>query len=300
MRIVCATDNEYVLPLLVAIYSAKNNAIGDFELTLAHFPSELSKKNLEILTDALSMIEVSFELKELCLDENMIKQFHITPTAYSRLLLADQLSGIVMWLDADTLCLPGWDSIFLDDSNVPDGVTLSAIRDSMVSSNPLIKTKNQSIIRMGQDYFNTGILLIDCDRWTKLNFADKWPRLLIESNQRGFEYADQCVLNFMCFNEVKYISVIYNTLAATRRREHKNHPRILHFAGNVKPWHYSMVNFRILRGILYPKDVYKYLKYQSRLIKEVSSKNNLLGLHLNEERKRLRNRHKISSNTVTQ
>jgi lipopolysaccharide biosynthesis glycosyltransferase len=291
MRVICATDNKYILPLLVAVYSAKINASRDFGLTIAYFPSELSKNNLDLLTNILTEIDVSFELKELSLNKNMTKQFHITPTSYARLLLADQLSGIVMWLDADTLCLPGWDSIFLDDSNIPNGVTLSAIRDFMVSSDSLIKTKNQSIINMGEDYFNSGILLIDCDRWTELNFHEKWPRLLMESSQRGFEYADQCVLNFMCVNEVKYISVKYNTLATTRRREHQSDPWVLHFAGNVKPWHYSMVNLRIISGILYPKDVYKYLKYQSQFIQEIRSKNSKLGLHLNEERKRIRLKH---------
>jgi lipopolysaccharide biosynthesis glycosyltransferase len=144
---------------------------------------------------------------------------------------------------------------------------------------------------MGNDYFNSGVALINCDRWKQLDFSSKWPQLLAEGVQRGFEYADQCVLNFMCSNEVNYISVKYNTLARTRRVNHQISPYILHFAGDVKPWHYSIFDLQILRGVLLPKDVYKYLKYQSQLIREVKTKDRALGLNLKREGLRIRRKH---------
>jgi len=291
MKVICATDNGYVLPLLVAVYSAKNNATSDFDVTVAYFPSELSSENLILLSKVLEYIGVTFEFKALTLSEHMTQKDHITPTSYSRLLCADQFTGLFMWLDADTLCLPGWDSIYLDDSNIPHNVTLSVVRDSIISSSSIKTEKNESIIKMGKDYFNTGIALINCDRWKKLNFQEQWPQLLVESNRRGFQYADQCVLNFMCSGEVNYISPNYNTLAATRRKNPKDEPLILHFAGTKKPWFFSKFDPRILNGLLLPKDVYKYLRYQSRLIRLVKSQNTALGLSLLREKRRLR--HKV-------
>ena len=288
MKVICATDNEYVLPLLVAIYSAKSNATSDFDVTVAYFPSELSRENLILLSKVLEYIGVSFEFKALTLSEHMTQKYHITPTSYSRLLCADQFTGLVMWLDADTLCLPGWDSIYLDDFNIPNNATLSVVRDSIISRSLIKDEKNESIIKMGKDYFNTGIALIDCDRWKKLNFQDQWPQLLVESNLRGFEYADQCVLNFMCSGEVKYISPNYNVFAATRRKNLKDEPLILHFAGTKKPWFFSKFDPRILNGLLLPKDVYRYLRYQTRLIRLVKSQNTALGLSLLREKRRLR------------
>jgi len=288
MRVICATDNEYVLPLLVAIYSAKNNATSDFDVTVAYFPSELSHENLILLSKVLEYIGVTFEFKALTLSEHMTQKYHITPTSYSRLLCADQFTGLVMWLDADTLCLPGWDSIYLDDFNIPHNATLSVVRDPIISRSSIKAEKNESIIKMGEDYFNSGIALIDCDRWKELNFQDQWPQLLVESNLRGFEYADQCVLNFMCSGEVKYISPSYNVFAATRRKEPKVEPLILHFAGTKKPWFFSKFDPRILNGLLLPKDVYRYLRYQTRLIRLVKSQNTALGLSLLREKRRLR------------
>jgi lipopolysaccharide biosynthesis glycosyltransferase len=288
MRVICATDNEYVLPLLVAIYSAKNNATSDFDVTVAYFPSELSHENLIFLSKVLEYIGVNFEFKALTLSEHMTQKYHITPTSYSRLLCADQFTGLVMWLDADTLCLPGWDSIYLDDFNIPHNATLSVVRDPIISRSSIKAEKNESIIKMGEDYFNSGIALIDCDRWKELNFQDQWPQLLVESNLRGFEYADQCVLNFMCSGEVKYISPSYNVFAATRRKEPKVEPLILHFAGTKKPWFFSKFDPRILNGLLLPKDVYRYLRYQTRLIRLVKSQNTALGLSLLREKRRLR------------
>jgi lipopolysaccharide biosynthesis glycosyltransferase len=288
MRVICATDDEYILPLVVAVHSAKDNAINNFDLTVVYFSNELSEKNLSFLASVFKTICISVDFKELIPVENMKKRHHITPTSYSRLLAADQFSGLVMWLDSDTLCLPGWDSIYLDHANIPNDVTLSVVRDTMISGTTLANTRNESMIKMGAGYFNTGVILINCDRWRQLNFADKWPRYLAESDQRGFEYADQCVLNFMCSKEVKYISSRYNTLAATRRKNHQHDPLILHFAGGVKPWTYSIFDPRILIDLLFPRDVYTYLRYQTLLILAVWRKNNALGLGLVREKRRIR------------
>jgi hypothetical protein len=62
---------------------------------------------------------------------------------------------------------------------------------------------------------------------------------------------------------------------------------ILHFTGTVKPWLYSILDPRILNSILSPKDVYKYLGYQSRLIKIVSRENPSNGSILTTEQKRI-------------
>jgi len=291
LKVVTGIDDNYVLPFLVMVFSAKINTTREIHVTLGFDSRELSPCNREMLSQALQIIDVSFNFVEVRLSKDMEAVAHISSTSYSRLLLADKMSGLTLWLDSDLICLPGWDSIFSDLSNLPNGMVLSVVRDEMLSNQGvrfISESSNESLKIMGSDYFNTGVLLIDCDTWKALNYPQKWPKLLQEAKVRGFQYADQCVLNFLCQRQVNYLSSAYNTLASAKNHGRNSNPFILHFAGGVKPWFYAIKDPRILVGRLFAKDVYRYLRYQSQLIEIIKTENPALGLILSKERKRIR------------
>jgi lipopolysaccharide biosynthesis glycosyltransferase len=200
----------------------------------------------------------------------------------------------MLWLDSDLICLPGWDSIFLDSKNLPNGMFMSVVRNAILTSEEVrvaSQSSNESVRIMGSDYFNTGVALIDCDLWKSLNYPNLWPTLLKESNSRGFEYADQCVLNFLCQRQVNFLHWKYNAIAQAKWHGRESRPFILHFAGETKPWFYAITDPRILTtGIFFPRDVLLYLSYQSQLIKTVNLKNSILGSVLKIERRRIRSK----------
>ena len=292
--VVTAIDDNYVLPFLVMVYSAKINAQEKFHVTLGFDPKVLSEDSQDLVAQVLRIIEVPFDFVKLTLSSEMEARGHISATSYSRLLLADQISGLMLWLDSDLICLPGWDSIFSEKKNLPNGMVMSVVRDAFVSSASieyLSNSSNESLRIMGSDYFNTGVALIDCDLWKSLNYPNLWPAVLKESNLRGFEYADQCVLNFLCQREVNFLPWKYNALARAKWHSRETRPFILHFAAGPKPWFYAKTDSRILTtGILFPRDVFMYLSYQSQLIKTVNLKNSILGSVLKIERRRIRNK----------
>jgi lipopolysaccharide biosynthesis glycosyltransferase len=284
-------DDNYVLPFLVMIYSAKVNAVAKFHVKIGFDPQALSTRNQELLTRALRLIDVSFEMVNLSLSKEMESSYHITATAYSRLLLADQFTGLLLWLDCDLICLPGWETIFKDDENLPNGMVMSVVRDPLVSAKGTVflrESSNESVRIMGSDYFNSGVALIDCDVWKSRNYPQIWPTILLEYSTRGFEYADQCVLNFLCQHQVKYLPWRYNAHARSKKHNRKKIPYILHFAGGLKPWSYSIFDSRILKGDLFYGDVHKYLRYQSKLIKSIRVEDPALGSILIDEKKRIR------------
>ena len=284
-------DDNYVLPLLVMIYSAKVNSTKKFHLTFGFDSNELSISNQEMLSEVLKLLEVSFDFVPITLSKGMDAYAHLSPTSYLRLLLADDISGLMLWLDSDLLCLPGWDSIYLEHSNLPNGKVLSAVRDAYISnlgSNYAGDSNNESLKKVGVDYFNSGVSLIDCDKWRALNYPQEWPKLLREIDIRGFKMGDQDIMNFLCHRQVHYLPWEYNALAVVKNHNSKLRPFISHFAGSTKPWFFTFADPRILRSSLRPSDIYKYLRYQSRLIKTVKHENLRLGLVLIEERKRIR------------
>jgi lipopolysaccharide biosynthesis glycosyltransferase len=284
-------DDNYVLPFLVMIYSAKVNSVERFQVRIGFDSDALSARSREILTQVLRQIEVPFDFAKLTLSEDMRPKGHISATSYSRLLLADQNSGLMLWLDSDLICLPGWDAIFTDVKNLPNGKVMSVVRDQFVSTKGieyLKKSSNESVRIMGPDYFNTGVALIDCDVWKALNYPQLWPKLLMEADARGFQFADQCVINFLSQRHVNYLPFKYNTLAGAKMHNRKNTPCILHFASRLKPWSYMFFDSRILKGDLFFSDIYKYLRYQSKLIKTIKLENRALGSILIDEKRRIR------------
>lgn len=284
-------DDNYVLPFLVMIYSAKINSVENFHVKIGFDPNALSTNSQEILNQVLQLIEVPFDFVKLTFSKDMRPKGHISSTTYSRLLLADQISGLMLWLDSDLICLPGWDAILTDRENLPNGMVMSVVRDQFVSTKGieyLRKSSNESVRLMGSDYFNTGVALIDCDVWKSLKYPQQWPKLLTEADVRGFQFADQCVINFLIQRKVNYLHSKYNTLAGAKMHHRKNTPCILHFASRLKPWSYFFLDSRILKGDLFISDIGKYLRYQSKLIKAIELENRALGTVLSNEKKRIR------------
>lgn len=284
-------DDNYVLPFLVMIYSAKVNTVERFHVKIGFDSQALSARSQEILTQALRLIEVPFDFVKLTLSKDMIAKHHISSTTYSRLLLADQISGLMLWLDCDLICLPGWDTIFTDEKNLPNGMAMSVVREQSISTmriESVKKSSNESIRIMGSDYFNTGVALIDCDIWKSRHYPQLWPTILKEADIRGFQFADQCVLNFLCQRQVNYLPWKYNVRASAKTHHRNRVPYILHFAGGSKPWSYAIFVSRILDHSLAFKDIYKYLRYQSKLIKTIRIENRALGSILSNEKKRIR------------
>ena len=289
--VVTGIDDNYLLPFLVMIYSAKVNTIEKFHVKIGFDSRELSELSKDLLAQALRLIEVPFDFVKITLSNDMKPRWDISSTSYSRLLLADQISGLMLWLDSDLILLPGWDELLTDKKNLPNGMVMSVVRDAFVSTKgieSLRKSNNESKRIMGPDYFNAGVALIDCDIWKLRNYPQLWPTMLMEAETRGFEYADQCVLNFLCQRQVNYLPWKYNVLASAKTHNRKNSPSILHFAGGPKPWSYAIYDLRILGGYLFVTDIYKYLRYQSILIKKIKLKNEALGSILIDERKRIR------------
>jgi lipopolysaccharide biosynthesis glycosyltransferase len=283
-QVICATDDDYVLPFLVMLQSAKLNSQEDFSITIGYDSNALSQENKRIISIVLRIIEVDFRFTELEITEDMAQRGHISGTSYARLILADRSDGVVLWLDADLICLPNWDTIFSESMDIENKNLISVVRDSGITEELISKTNNESLRFAGLNYFNSGVLVFTCDNWRKLEFQKKWPAILKQANELGFQWADQCALNYICRENINYLASDYNVLAGSRKHRLRSKPYILHFAGGSKPWFYSIFNPQIFIGILYPKDVYRYLAYQGKLIRAVHKQDKIVASNLRNKR----------------
>lgn len=156
---------------------------------------------------------------------------------YYRLLAPYLLEreATLLYLDADIVCL----NAFTDFYNSRSAYTDIALVVS--EGEHLALTLAANIGLQGSNYFNSGMLLINVQRWLQENISDKTISIL-ESQGHKFKYMDQDALNIILEGKVRFVEKKYNSIFMLGHQEadYKVLPSVdtvfLHYAGADKPW----------------------------------------------------------------
>jgi len=268
--ILTATDDNYILPLLVMLYSAKINTRHDFFVVIGYISEDLSSENRALVSSVLHYFQIDFEFRNIEAEEIMMSFSHITRTSSVRLALMDKMSGIAVWMDADLVCLPGWDQIFDFSLNEFKNALAAGVVDPLVTHPSWQQNSiNRAVIEMGNDYINAGVLLINCDLWNELEMPKMWRIAASNYDNLGFQVLDQCVLNFLVKDSYALLPAKFNFLASMPQRIPFNDVCIIHFAGTSKPWHFSQFDLRSTFSTLKSRDIKLYKTFQNNLIREI-------------------------------
>ena len=269
-RVVTAIDDNYLLPLIVMAFSAKKNCDSAFEIVVGYDPEKLSIASREIITKCFAILEIPLKLESFTLKADFKDNNHITATTFVRLLMFDSFVGSVLWLDVDLICLPKWDQVFTEFAAGMQSTLIFGAREYLaVPGEKTASPNNLAMQAMGKDYFNAGVLLINCDLWKTNNIPNTWPYLLSNYDRLGFQFSDQCIVNYACINHYKTLPSKYNALAPNQVRYRTEDPRILHFAGGFKPWQFTKFSLRVFFAGLVRGDIFQYLDIQREAIEYV-------------------------------
>jgi lipopolysaccharide biosynthesis glycosyltransferase len=284
-----AVDDNYVWPLLVMLRSAKTTAKSPFRFILGFDENTLSSMNLRLIQKVCEIWKIDVSSVRINLDIPVEPGSYITSASYARLLLADILQERFLWIDADVLLQKGWDDFFEFNSNLEDNSIARAIRDPLVQFGiPDSQKENQAVVNAASGYFNAGVLLLNPDKWRNFNAPEKWRLAFENSSSLGFQFHDQCILNYVLSGYVELIPNEYNYLIRNDNGRLVNHPRIIHFAGGFKPWHMPEAALWVVAPRLH-RDLYrKYAFYQHHVILSTFFSDPRAANYLWKERLRLR------------
>ena len=95
---------------------------------------------------------------------------------------------------------------------------------------------NSAYQAAGDQYFNSGVMVVDPLRWRLDGLNRRVDRVGRGSGERGFEFPDQDVLNYLLAGKVGLLSARFNHIVAESA---VGTELILHFAGFPKPWRLS-------------------------------------------------------------
>ncbi len=223
--VVGAIDDNMVYPVLVWAFSLHRGASTAPHIIIGFLTGHLSERNRGVVGKVLTYLGISHEFLELASDTRFITQGHISPTTFTKFLLADQIRELNVWIDVDTVATEGWDTVFALIAQSPEEAKLVvAERGNSSSGNPKKVTKPSDLV------FNAGVL-----GWPERPRLP-WSAELDNADMVGTQ--EQFLFNSLYASHIAQIPETYNTL--TYRRDHFRDtapPFILHYAGAHKPWH---------------------------------------------------------------
>lgn len=262
LPVATAIDDNYVYPLLVTAFSAAENGPPEQRWIVASDPSLLSSASRELIVDVLGSLGVLAEFMQLEVASRFSDNGHIKATSFARLPLADVLDDF-LWLDVDIQCREGWQHLLDVEPLFESKATVQARPMGDTMNWRAATERNVAFERARSRYFNSGIMRISGSRWRDRGFAAAWPELLSRYEELGFEWSDQCVLNYLFAGDYLDLAAPDNC-GPEERLPDDQAPRIVHFAGAGKPWRYAN-DSRFLRDNPRRERLVDYWSAQERL-----------------------------------
>lgn len=229
-----AADNKYAVLGAVLLKSIElNHCKNDHQVDVYFIANSLTHSRRRMLLDSVDPKKISIQFIEPF--PQHLAQFNQIDnakklTAYHRLLLPELISPDVpklVYLDCDTIVrdslLPLW-NIELEDQNI-----VAATRDLnawTVGCDWGGGIPNWKQLGMNKDapYFNSGVLLVDLEKWRRENITKKVIKATID-NREHIKWLDQYGLNVVLHHNWQELAHCWNSYPAKATEETK----IIHF-----------------------------------------------------------------------
>lgn len=250
--VVFATNKKYFPYLGVAVSSLIRHVRDEYDYKLYVLHTSLSRYDTDRLEGLgtnnveIECINISHHVKEL----ELYSSLHLSEEAVYRILIPEVLPEYekIIYLDCDLVLFEDIAKCFEEEL---EGCLLGAVHDVLFDD--IEKHVKDDLKLQPELCFNSGVLLIDTERFKKENIRDKALALLAEDRKRKkrkYIYLDQDVLNIVCQEKVFFLERRWNFqwqylqpdryARVTDKEtylEAGRDPYILHFAGDIKPWH---------------------------------------------------------------
>lgn len=235
-----ACDDNFVKYTMVSLHSMMENASKDrqYEIHILHTDisermqkllKEMSNENFTVqfdnVTDYLKSIRNKLPLRD-----------YYSKTTYFRLFIAEMFPEYekAIYIDSDTIVLG--DVAELYDYELGDSY-VGACNEQVMIQEDVYGTYVEQVVGVERDnYFNAGMIVINCEQFRKNHVLEQFMELLQMYNFVVTQ--DEDYLNLICHNKVcwlpqKWNVEVFGTLACP-----ENEICVLHYIMVSKPWHY--------------------------------------------------------------
>ncbi|MGA1204694.1 MAG: glycosyltransferase family 8 protein [Opitutales bacterium] len=238
--VVFCSDRNMLAALHVAALTILENFEGRGRLEYHLFHDSLEDADIELLRETLSGSSKDWTLTAHLLEAKELEGFPTlmgSTATYLRLFVPNHFDcPRILYCDIDTLCRVDLSELFeMDMEGCPAG---------MIPEAPITACADPGIVsllgdRASGNYFNAGVLLVDCEKWKADNLTSECLEFLASTPVNIW---DQSALNFVLHGMVKPLPVQYNCRTNDRSfwphmvKPGEGQGRFLHFIDFPKPW----------------------------------------------------------------
>lgn len=240
------TDRRMLIPALFVAYSVKSNAAtGDksFDMIVITQPQEVTDVQRNWMKEHDIILCEDMDVSEM-LGAGIFEE-RLSPATLMKLMLAGHFAGHydkILYLDCD-LTIHG-------DVTVLFGLDVAPFALAAVPSGRILLNLSERQCRETENhfqklgmtrpyrFFNTGVLLIDVERWNRETPGRKALEF-IRQNPELCSLPDEHALNAVLDGKMAQLTAVWNCkpLSLWRRMSAgHDHPVIVHYMGPCKPW----------------------------------------------------------------
>lgn len=241
-----ATDDNYVPFLAVAIKSLLENASQEYFYNIHILTDGLTNESITKLRKNMSSnSRLIIDTMNACIEDiesnlNASLRDYYTISIFYRLFIAKLYPEYhkAIYLDCDLVVIGDISKLYNTDT---EGNIFGVVVDDVIASN--LQFREYARLGVGVDdkkYFNSGMLLMDLDKYREEDILNKFLHLLLTYN---FETAapDQDYLNVLCKDKVKYLERGWDRMSTDENYDGELY--IIHYNNFRKPWYYDDVPY---------------------------------------------------------
>lgn len=239
--IVFATDDNYVMPFCVALYSfTQFHDVSKYKIGLLYF--ELSDKNISKIIEytkklniELILHKISHKAADVFKSIDIDAHWHFNSVAFYRFLVPSIFSNYnqVLYIDPDIIFTDNIDKLF--EIQFKEEV-LAAVPRTFLGVPKYLNQKTKT-------YFAAGLLMVNINSFNKNNILNKVIDFL---KNNYYKATDQDALNVVVTNwielDLRYgietTFLKYNGKFNINLSNALKKPAIIQFSGKIKPWHF--------------------------------------------------------------
>lgn len=247
VNIFFASDRNYLPYLAVAINSLSAHASEKYFYDIRILSEDLTNESLidvsgEIKPNVkISVFSVADKISHVKQELALRLRDYYSDAIYYRIFIAEMFPTLkrAVYLDSDIVL--NTDVAKLYFTNIGSNL-LGAVTDESVMNAEIFREYVKKHVKMkrAEDYFNSGVLVMNLDGMRKEKIKDQFINLLCKYNFKTVA-PDQDYLNFLCRGKIHYLERGWNKHAISENKIDRDELYLMHFNMFNKPWKYAGV-----------------------------------------------------------
>ncbi len=236
-----ACDDNFVKFTMISMKSMMENASKDFKYVIHILHSDISDEmKQEVLNMKTDNFDIQFDdvtdyMKSIN-DKHPIRDYY-TKTTYYRLFIAEMFKDYdkAIYIDSDTIVLGDISKLY--SYELGDNYVGAANEQVMIQIDTYGEYVEKVLGINRHEFFNAGLLVINCEQFRKQNVLSQFVRLLKVYNFVVTQ--DEDYLNLICSGHVLWIDQQWNTEVIGDIGYDESEFKIIHYIMISKPWHFN-------------------------------------------------------------